>query len=190
MQDGEARDLREGYVYDTSVKGADTTFWSNIQGAIAAVGGKIRVSGDRAASYLQHRYGRYIFAINVPSIPAAGTTRAWGLRNPGSATRGAVYFEQDTSTTSLFCRSYDNNGTLQSTTVTADTDWYAAEVRYIINWERDRIQFQVDDSDGYRTLATHTDRVGTLPLSLDLQDTVVESFDVGNITVESPDLVI
>ena len=189
MAYGERYDNREGYTYDATVKGADTTFWSVIEGVIAAASGKLRISGDRVASYLQHRFGRFIFAINVPAIPAAGTTRRWGLRNPGAPTRGAAYYEQDTSTTTLFARSYDNWGNLQSTSITADTDWYAREVEYIINWEPDRIQYQINDSDGYRTLATHTTRVGTLPLALELHDTVAENFDVGYITVERPDLI-
>lgn len=131
------RDNREGYTYDAAIKGADTTFWSQIQGTIGVTGTqpaqKLVVNADSIASYLQHRYGRYIFAINVPAIPAAGTTRVWGLRNPGAPTRGATYFQQDTSTTVLFARSYDNWGNLQSTSITADTDWYGAEVEYIIN---------------------------------------------------------
>lgn len=190
MADGERRDQREGYTYDAVVKGADTTFWANVEGAMAAVAGKLRVNADEIASYLQHRFGRFIFAINVPTIPAAGTTRLWGLRNVGAPTRGAAYFEQDTSTTVLFARSYDNSGTLQSTSITADTDWYGAEVEYIINWEKDRIQFQVNDSDGYRTLATHVTRVGTLPLALNVMDTVAENLDVGYVTVDYPELVV
>ena len=187
---GEARDIREGYTYDSAIKGADTTFWSNVEGAMAAVSGKIRVSGDEIASYLQHRFGRFIFAINVPTIPAAGTVRLWGLRNPGAPTRGAVYFEQDTSTTSLFCRSYDNWGNLQSTTVTADTDWYGAEVEYIINWERDRIQFQLNDTNGYQTLATHTTRVPDAVLAFNIMDTVAENFDVGYVTADRVEVIV
>lgn len=190
MRDGEEKDLRESYTYDATVKGADTTFWANVQGAMAAVGGKIRVNADQIASYSQHLFGRFIFAINVPTIPGAGTTRRWGLRNPGAVTRGAAYFEQDTSTTSIFCRSYDNWGTLESTTVTADTDWYGAEIEYIINWEADRIQFQVNDSDGYRTLATHTARVGQLPLSLEVGDTVAENLDLGYVVVDKARLIV
>lgn len=190
MADGERRDIRQSYTFDARIKGADTTFWAQVQGAIAAVSGKLRVNADQIASYAQHRFGRYVFAINIPAIPAAGTTRLWGLRNPGSPTRGSAYFEQDTSTTTVYVRSYDNAGNLESTTVSADTDWYAREVEYIINWEPDRIQFQVNDSDGYRTLATHTTRVGNLALSLEINDTVAENLDVGYITVEKADEII
>lgn len=191
MQDGESRDLREGYTYDAAVKGADTTFWSQVEGAFAAASGKIRLNADEIASYLQHRFGRYIFAVNVPAVPTNGTARVWGLRNPGAATRGAAYFEQDSSQVAgIYCRTYDNWGNLQSTTVTHDSDWYGREVEYIVNWERDRVQFQVNDSDGYRTLATHTTRVPDALLALNISDTVAENFDIGYVTVERPEMVV
>ena len=186
---GEAKDNRESYSYDTAIKGLDATFWANVEGTAAASGGKIRVNLDEIASYLQHKFGRFIFSINVPAVPAAGTARIWGLRNPGAATRGAAYFEQDTNLATIFARSYDNWGTLQSTTITHDSDWYAREVEYIINWEPDRVQFQVNDSDGYRTLATHTTSVPTFPLALNISDTVAENLDVGNVLVDNAHLI-
>ena len=189
MADGERKDNRSSYIYDVGVQGADTSFWSTLQGTLVVSGAGaarvLRISGEQIASFLKHRFGRYIFAINIPAIPAAGTTRLFGLRNPGDPTRGAAYFEQDTTILSIFTRSYDNLGNLESTTVTADSDWYTNEVEFIINWEADLITFSVNDSDGVRVLSTHSTRIGTLPLALEITDTVAENFDVGHVIVDN-----
>jgi len=194
MAEGERRDNRSSYIYDPGVQGADTNFWSELQGTLVVSGAGaarvLRISGEQIASYLKHRFGRYIFAVSIPAIPAAGTTRLFGLRNPGDPTRGAAYFEQDTTTTIIFTRSYDNLGTLESTSVAADTDWYGREVEFIINWEADLITFSVNDSDGVRVLSTHSTRIGTLPLALEITDTVAENFDVGHIIVDKAEEVI
>lgn len=180
------QDNRKGnsYTYDFTVKGADTTFWSQITGTLTAVGGKGRLNADRIASYVQHLFGRFIFAVNIAAVPTASDNRIIGLRNPGAPTRGSAYFWGDS--VAFKAVSYDNWGTAQTTTLTFDSDWATKEVEYIINWEPGQIMFQVNDSDGYRTLATHNTRVGDLPLALDINNAVADNMDIGYISVNAP----
>lgn len=179
MEQSEHRDLREGYVYDSQVKGADTTFWSVLTGTLATASGKLRFNADRAVSYIQHIFGKYTFAVNVPNAPAASDVRIWGLRNPQAATIGSAYFEVDSDAT-FQAVSYDNYGTAETTTLTFDSDSYdGSEIRYGISWEDDMVQFLIGDT----VVATHTTRVGSSPLSLEIRNDNADNMDIGYIEV-------
>ena len=74
-ESSEHYDLRDGYVYDVKVKGADTTFWKEITGTLSVVSDKLRFNADRATSYIQHIFGMFVFFVNVPANPVASDGR-------------------------------------------------------------------------------------------------------------------
>ncbi len=177
-EQSEGRDLREGYVFDSEVKGADTTYWSVITGTLATSGGKLRFNADRAVSFIQHIFGKYTFAVNVPTRPAANDNRVWGLRNPQAATIGAVYFHTDSQNFNAI--SYDNFGNVETTVLTFDSDNHDGnEIRYGISWERDLIQFLIGDT----VVATHATRIGTVPLSIEIRNAAADNMDVGYLEI-------
>lgn len=176
------RDERDGYIYDAAIKGADTTVWQDVVGAIAldttGLNSTVRVSAARLHTYLLHIYGDYEFSLSSPSNPGIATDMSWGLRNPKDLTRGAAYFEMDTN--SLFrAISYDDFGNQQATTVTWDTNWSDTQVRYKIRWEQDIVNFLINDT----VVATHSTRVGTFPQSLEIRNGAATNLDMAYVRV-------
>ena len=179
MERSEHFDLREGYVYDPVVKGADTTYWSAITGILTVTGGNLRFNTDRHTSFLQHIYGKYTFAVNVPSRPATNHNRVWGLRNPAAPTRGACIWE--ISDTTFRVVSFDDFGdTSQTTNLTWDSDVYdGAEINYGIRWEEDGVDFLIRDT----VVATHRTVFGKIPLAIDIDNQESDNMDVGFIEI-------
>lgn len=178
-------DLRDGYVYDVTVKGADTTFWKEVTGTLTVVSNKLRFNADRAVSYIQHIFGMFVFFVNVPTNPAASDARVIGLRNPGDATRGGAYFDFDSD--GVFSTiTYDEFTNRERTTVTWDSDWSGAEVRYAIRWEPDLVRFYINDV----VKATHTSRIGKIAQALDVQNVNADNLDVGIIEVRGAKTII
>lgn len=183
MQKSEYYDLQEGYVYDPVVKGADTTFWKAISGAMSVSSNKLRLNATRIASYVQQKFARAIFAVNVPTNPAASDTRVIGLRNPAAPTVGSAYFDFDSD--GVFSAiSYDMFGNRERTTITWDSDWSGSETRYEIIQQHDLILFKVgEDSDGTVVKAAHKTRLGDTPLALEVNNANADNLDIGYIEV-------
>ena len=187
------RDERDGYVYDASIKGGDTTFWAEVIGAIATdttgMNRTVRVSSARLHSFLQHLYGEYEFGVRIPAVPGATTRQTWGLRNPKNDTGdsgvtdtgaigGGIFFSIDTN--SVFSViSHDDFGNRQTTVVTWDTDWDGQVAAYQIRWEEDHIKFLVNDS----VIATHTTRVPKNSQPLELRNGTASNMDVAHVRV-------
>ncbi len=175
----DTRDLREGYVYDPIIKGADTTYWAAITGTLTVASNKLRFNTDHHASFIQHIFGRFTLAVNIPTRPATNDNKIWGLRNPGAALRGGIFFE--ISDTTFRVVSFDNYGdTSETTNLTWDSDSFdGAEINYGINWERDQIKFLIGDT----VVATHTASIGTLPLSIDIDNQDADNMDIGFVEI-------
>lgn len=184
------RDERDGYVYDASVKGGDTTFWAHVVGSIATdtteINKTVRVTSARLHSFLQHIYGKYEFGLLQPTAPGAGTNNSFGLRAPKDDTTGSdtglvgggIYFEMDTN--SVFrAVSYDDFGNRQATVIDWDTDWDGKQAKYTINWEADIVNFLVNDT----IVATHSTRVPTKPLPLELRNGAATNIDMAYVRV-------
>ena len=174
-------DLREGYVYDPITKGADTTYWAAITGTLTVASNKLRFNNDRHASFIQHIFGKFTFAVNVATRPATNDNKIWGLRNPGAATRGAMFFE--IADTTFRVVSFDDFGdTSQTTNLTWDSDVYdAAEINYGIRWEEDGVDFLIRDT----VVATHRTSFGKIPLSIEIRNEDADNMDVGFIEIKN-----
>lgn len=159
-------DLREGLLYDASVKGFDSNFWKGDTANLLAdtVRGAIKI-GDtalvgHASSYSQYFYGDFEFALFLDStVPDSNDSgRYIGLRNLGDTlNRGAVFFDFAYDTTAgdssdaarpFAVVAYDEAGTRQRKFVAWDTNWSGGGrlTRFRIRWEQDGYTFLVNDS--------------------------------------------
>ena len=177
------RDLKQQLVnrpavtYDPIVRGFDTSFWKEIAVTVSAASNKIRLTnGGEIASYPQFLFGTFEFAVNVPVAPTAGHARKIGLLLPSSPTKGSIYFEIDGTTFKAV--SYDEDGTVQSTTLTFAGA--ATEKVFKIEWERDFIVFSHDGV----AVATHKTRIGKIILPLYFDNSVNDNMDLGLLAIK------
>lgn len=172
---------RNALVHDFIVRGYDSSFWKTISGTPSIVSNKLRLSAAEINSYSQYIYGKYAFAVNVPTTPSAGEAKKIGLLNQAAPTLGAVYFEITGAT--FRAVSYDDAGTAQTTTLTWSGE--GAEQVFQIEWEKDNIVFRLAGT----VVATHKTRVGSLPQSLNLKNADADNTDTGYVMVKEAGLI-
>jgi hypothetical protein len=179
------------------VKGADTTFWKAIAGTLSVSGSSLLFNADTDASYIQHKFGHYVFSVNVPVKPTAGDARKFGLINAANPTKGSVYFE--TTGTTFQAVSYDNFGNTKATSITwNDTDWSAHAILFEILWEQDHIVFIVNgsvvathvNSPAGNYGATSTNQVGTIPQVLYIHNGNADNMLVAYVEVRNAMVII
>lgn len=168
---------RAGFHYDVITRGLDASFWKTIAATVSLATNKIRLaSGGEITSYTQFKYGIFTFALNVPTTPSAGEAKKWGLLLPGAPTLGAAYFEIAGAT--FKCVTYDDGGTVQSTTVTWSGE--GAETLFKIEWDEDYVIFSVAGT----VVASHQTRVPKNPLPLYLDNSDADNTDLGYISIK------
>lgn len=167
---------REAVLYDPIVRGYDSSFWKTISGTPAISSSKLRLNAAEINSYAQFLYGKFAFAVNVPTTPSAGEAKIIGLKNQAGATLGAVYFEIAGAVFTAVSR--DDSGTAQTTTLTWSGE--GAEQVFQIEWEKDNIVFRLAGT----VVACHKTRVGSLPLSLNLKNADADNTDTGYVMVK------
>lgn len=169
---------RTGFAYDCLVRGLDASFWKTIAATASAASNKIRLaSGGNICSYTQFKYGRFIFALNVPTTPSAGEAKKWGLLMPAAATTGSAYFEISGST--FKCVTYSDAAVVQSTTVTW-TAYENTETLFEIEWESDLVIFKINGT----VVASHQTSTGQTPLPLYLINSDADNTDLGYVTIK------
>lgn len=171
------KDKRNGYTYDVIIKQLDSAFWRTETGTPTISSNKIRLTSARISSFVQHLYGDYEIALNIPTTPSSGEAKTWGLRLPGTDSLGAIYFEIAGAV--FTCVSIDDGGTSETTTLTWNS-YEGSETKFRFTWEPGRIQFLIDGV----VVATHTVRVGTnaLPWRIDNSNDS-DSTDLGLVIV-------
>lgn len=169
--------VRAGFAYDCAIRGLDSSFWKTLAATVAAAGTKVRLSsGGSLASYTQIRYGKVVFALNVPTTPSAGEAKKWGLLLPSAPTVGSMYFE---IVGAVFrAVSYDDNGVAQTTVLTWDGE--GAETLFEIEWENGYVIFKLNGD----VVATHQTRVGQIALPLYLINSDGDNTDLGYILIK------
>lgn len=133
------------HLFDPNILGTGANILAATTGAVATTGTapniKWRVNADSIFSY--DTYFPVIdveFVINVPSAPASGDSKSWGLRSPGAGNRGRFGFDITDAVFSAVV--YDEHGNSElAATITWDSDWTAAEVRYRIIHDGRTIRF-------------------------------------------------
>ena len=183
MYQGTHRDLndklkpRSGFIYDVVMRGLDSSFWKAISGTVTVSSNKLRFNADVAGSYTQFKFGKFEFAVNVPTTPSSGEAKKWGLLNPSNVAAGSAYFEIAGAVFKAV--SYDNDGNAESTTITWDS-WEGEETSFEIQWEKDYVIFLVAGT----VVATHKTRVGTLAQGLYISNSDSDNTDVGFVKVK------
>ncbi len=170
-------DKRDGYRYDCVIKQYDTVFWKTTAGAPAMSSTKLRLTSAAIASYLLHKFGDFEFGLNIPTTPSAGEAKHWGLRTPATDNPGAAYFEIAGAVFTAV--SIDDGGNVQTTTLTWDAAYTAAETKFRIIWEADIVRFMINGS----IVATHVTRVPRNELPLRIVNADADNVDLGYVEV-------
>ncbi len=176
-------DKRDGYIYDVVIKQLDSTFWKTTAGSPSIASNKLRVSAAAIASYLLHKFGDYEFAITVPTTPSSGEAKHWGLRSPAEDDIGGAYFEIAGAVFTAV--TLDDGGNKQTTTLTWSS-YQAAETKFRIIWDADRVIFMIDGT----IVATHTTRVPSNALPLRLVNVDADNTDTGYFLVRQAGAII
>lgn len=181
--------IRKSFYYDPIRQGYDTNLWKTISGAPAASGDG-RLSVDNAAGiagscihYVDFVKGDISFNVNVPTAPAEGVTRMFGVSAPNTS-----LFIRFSVGSTFQCQVSDGTNT-SSSTVAWNSDWTGANVTYGIRWESGSAKFFINGTrvatiSDTITLGVETITVPSGPLSLYLYDNADTSMTVGDIFVK------
>lgn len=170
------------FVYDPIRSGYDTNSWRTISGA-PAVGtlGRLVIdngSGIDASTihYADFCKGDVSFNINIPSTPAGGDSRYFGVSAPNTSAYIRFYVGSD-----LYCQTSDGVTTTTSSALTWDsTNWNGINVVFTIRWEAGTARFFIQGTQVY---SVSDASVPYGPLSLYLFDNSTSPMTVGDINV-------
>ncbi len=171
-------DKRDGYVYDSTIKGYDTSFWKATAGTPTVSTVYLRMNAASVSSFLQHLYADLQMTLNIPTTPSGSEAKKWGFLNPADEALGAAYFEIAGSV--FRCVTKDNLGNSKTTVLTWST-YEAANTVWRIKWEPDQVHFY---ASGVR-LATHDrkDAVPQVPLSARVSNSDADNVDMGYMAI-------
>ena len=201
MQNSEERDFREGLVYDPAVKAMDTNFWKGDTLDVTmdtkdttAIGIGDSDGPRSMSSFSQYLYGDFEFTWVFDSLSpdTSDSDKRWGLLNIGDTLeRGAAYFQMsfdtvtggDTGDTSPFAAVIvDEQGVIQSDSITWDTSWNNSVTRFRISWEPDGYTFLVNDT----VVATLGDNNSNLSNSISqINTSIPQALRVSNRTTDT-----
>lgn len=172
---------RTSFYYDPIRQGYDTNSWRTISGAPAVAGsGRIVVDAGTgipgsAIHYADFLKGDISFNINIPSAPAAGDTRYFGVSAPN--TSAYIRFAVGASMT---FQTSDGATATESSALTWDSALTGANAEYRIRWEAGTAKFYINGSLQY---AVSDASVPSGPLSLYLYDNSNTAMTIGDINV-------
>lgn len=161
--------------FDPQVGGYDETLWKTITGTPAIAGTILRLTSAEIISYQVFKNLSVEFAVTVPTAPATGDSKAWGLKNYSKGNKARAEF--DITDAVFTAKVYDESGTvIASKTITWDATWTAAEARYRISISERNVFFAVDDT----IVARFEDvNVAKSPVSLHIVNADADNLDVG-----------
>lgn len=195
MKFSEEFDFRDRYIYDVTVSQRDTSFWKDTTGTSSATGNKLRMNATTVASYGQHLFGDFEFALNSVA-PAGGLAKRWGLLNPSLSTRSAAYF--DITGTAFTAVVIDDYGNSTSQTLTWSAGYTTVETRFRIIWEAHSVTFLISDvvvatfpltprSSSSASIATLPTQV---PAALYIKNADADNLDLGYVLVRNSRIVV
>lgn len=130
---------RVNFYYDPQRQGYDTTLWRTLYGIPVLSGGALVLNVATALHFGDCRRGDFVFGVTVPSAPATGQSRQWGLRSYSSG----AYLLFDVTNDVLSAKSSDGLGNTNSVAITWQSAWTAAKTEFRIKWEAGRAVFYV-----------------------------------------------
>jgi hypothetical protein len=171
------------FSYDPVRSGFDSNLWRTVSGAPAVLPtGRLvfdngtGVTGS-AVHYADFVKGDVTFNVNVPTVPAGGDLRLFGVATPNETS----YIRFSVGTTGTFFYAQASNGTTStSVAVTWDSTWTAANVDFRIIWEAGRATFHIN---GTKVATISDDSIPYGPLSLSVSDNSTSPMSFGTINV-------
>lgn len=130
---------RISFYYDPQRQGYDTTLWRTLYGSPVISGGALVFNVAAAYHFGDCKRGDFVFGVTVPSAPAAGHFRQWGVY---SYSLGA-YLLFDVTNDVFSVKTSDGLGNTNSTAVTWQSAWTATETEFRVKWEAGRAVFYV-----------------------------------------------
>lgn len=176
------------FVLDPNRDNITNALWKAASGTLALAGtspDRFRFNTDDAVVRADLKYGQFIFAVRFPTSGAQSPTNltddiAFGLKNLSMGDLGKIDVFVDQSGDSITFRTYDEFGTLQSTTLTWDTNWNSSLTLFKLGWFQNHVSLDVlnDGGTSYTNLANHTTSVPNMPLNLFVNAVGADDFDV------------
>jgi len=142
--------------YDPYLYGIDTTFFRVLDGgsALTISNGKIGIQDSNVSSLRSFMMGSFEFCMTVPTAPAAGDFRIFGLYQRSYGNRNAAYFF--VSGSNFYARSYADDGVLyDQTTISWDSSWTNVATVFEIRWYINKVEFWIRLGSDERKVATH-----------------------------------
>lgn len=131
------------FYYDPQRQGYDTSLWKTLSGSPSISSNQIRLNSAAIVHYGDIRRGDVTLGLTIPTDPATGDDKEWGLVQ---LNRGA-FAKFDITDDVFTCQVYDGKSAAATTaTVTWATAWAAAVVNYRIKWEGGRVEFWVNSN--------------------------------------------
>jgi hypothetical protein len=137
------------YVYDPIVLGFDSTTFTRTSGGSdpTVASTKLRFTSNGMDGKYYHRYFDLRFRVNVPTAPATGDDKTWGMRVAAlyalTPPRAMAVFNITDAVFSVIC--YDDSGNvIANQTIPWEAAWTNAEVEYRIVYGRDGIKFIIN----------------------------------------------
>lgn len=147
------------FYYDPYRQGYDDSLWRTLWGDPAVASNQLVLNAATAVHFADVLKGQYTLNVNVPTAPAAGNSRSFGLYHPG---RGA-YILFDISGSTFSAKTSDGGDNSTSSAITWDSSWTATNLNYVIRWEPGTAKFFIN---GAQVANITDDSVPGFPLSL------------------------
>lgn len=184
------------FIVDPARDGIANALWKFYTGAGALSGDTpdtFRFNADDAVVRADLLYAIVDFSVTFPTTGVQTPTDlandiSFGLKNQSRGTLGKIDVFVDQSGDSIVFRTYDEFGTVQSTTLTWDTDWNNAQTIFRIGWAKDHVSLQVLTAGGAAfdaILANHKTSIPVHPLNPFVTVVGAENFDVDFIAVKN-----
>jgi len=163
------------FIVDPNRDGIANALWKAISGTLALSGAtpdKFRFNTDHAQVRADLRYAIVEFSLTFPTTGVQTPTNlandvSFGLENYSLGNLGRIEVFIDKSENTIVFRSYDDYGTVQSSTITWDTDWNNAQTIFRFGWSRAHAALDVlqAGATAFVNLADHETRVPSRPLT-------------------------
>ena len=183
------------FMVDPARDGIANSLWDTVTGTPALSGAtpnQFRFNASAAVVRSDLLHATVEFSVNFPLSGAQTPANlvddiSFGLRNQSLGNLGRIDVFVDSSADTITFRTYDDFGSLESTTLTWDTDWNGAQTIFRFAWHSNggcALAVRADGDTEYTHLATHNTSIPTR--SLNPYVTVVggENFDLDFIAVK------
>lgn len=163
------------FIIDPARDGIANALWYANSGTLALSGStpeKFRFNTDDAIARVDLLFAVVEFAITFPTTGVQTPTNlanniAFGLKNASMGLLGKIDVLISQSGNSIVFRTYDEFGTVESTTLTWNTAWNSALTLFRFGWAKDHVSIEVlpAAATAWVALANHSTRVPSRPLN-------------------------